>query len=91
MEQLEQNQASLRVDMDSVKGNMEEFKDKMDQLTRAITNMMAREAEIDKRKLRFTLVDGNPLQGFTSDTQGDLSSHINTSPAGQLCGSEPII
>lgn len=74
MEQLEQNQETLRVDMDSIKGNMEEMKDKMDQLTRAITNMLAREAETEKRKTTSTptppLWDGNPLQGFTSDIQG---------------------
>ncbi|KAI5421969.1 hypothetical protein KIW84_045426 [Lathyrus oleraceus] len=40
--------------MDSVKGNMEEMKDKMDQLTRAITNMLARETETDKRKATST-------------------------------------
>lgn len=60
--------------MDSVKENMEEMKDKMDQLTRAITNMLAREVEIDKRKATSTSTplpgDGNLLQGFTSDIQG---------------------
>lgn len=53
---------------------MEEMKDKMDQLTRAITNMLAREDETDKRKATSTPMplpgDGNPLQGFTFDTQG---------------------
>lgn len=71
MEQFEQNQASLREDMDSVKRNMEEMKDKIDQLTRVITNMMAREAKANKRKATSMSipppVDGNPLQGFTSD------------------------
>lgn len=33
-----------------VKANMEEMKDKMDKLTRAITTMFTRNAEIDKRK-----------------------------------------
>lgn len=65
MEQLEQNQVALRVDMDSVKGNVEEMKDKMDQLTRAIINMLAREVETEKRKTTSTplppLWDGNPL------------------------------
>lgn len=59
--------------MDSVKVNVEGMKDKIDQLTRAITNMMAREVEADKRKSASTynppLVDGNPLQGFISDIQ----------------------
>lgn len=39
------------MDMDSVKGNMEEMKDKMDQLTRDITNMLAREVRLIKVRL----------------------------------------
>ncbi|KAI5395652.1 hypothetical protein KIW84_061994 [Lathyrus oleraceus] len=74
MEQLEQNWEALRVDIDPVKGNMEEMKDKMDQLTIAITNMLTRESETDKRKVTSTPTpppgDGNPLQGFTYDIQG---------------------
>ncbi|KAI5406119.1 hypothetical protein KIW84_052751 [Lathyrus oleraceus] len=71
MEQLEQNQAELRVDMDSVKRNMEEMKDKMDQIARAISNMLARVVETDKRKFAFIStpppddegpsVKGNPM------------------------------
>ncbi|KAI5436094.1 hypothetical protein KIW84_022514 [Lathyrus oleraceus] len=60
MEQLEQNLETLRVDMDSFKGNMEEMKHKMDQLTRAITNMLAREVETDKRRDTYT---PTPLPG----------------------------
>lgn len=65
MEQLEQNQVALQEDMDSMKGNMEGMKDKIDQLKHDITNMMAREAEADKRKVASAStpppVDGNPL------------------------------
>ncbi|KAI5443171.1 hypothetical protein KIW84_012002 [Lathyrus oleraceus] len=56
---------TLYEDMDSVKRNMEEMKDKINQFTRAITNMMEREAEDDRRKVASVSipppVDGNPL------------------------------
>ncbi|KAI5395962.1 hypothetical protein KIW84_062237 [Lathyrus oleraceus] len=88
MEQLEQNQETLWVDMDSIKGNMEEMKDKMDQLTRSITNMLARETEADKRKIAFMSTpppgDGNPLQGFTSDIQGGEAKDGTLHPEGSI-------
>lgn len=59
--------------MDSVKGNMKEMKDKSDQLTRVITNMMAREVEDDKRKVASTTVppsmDKNLMLGFVTDIE----------------------
>lgn len=71
MKQFEQNQVALREDMDSVKGNMEEMKDKIDQLTRVIINMMEKEVEDHKRKDASTtvppLVDKNPMLGFVTD------------------------
>lgn len=88
MDQLEQNQAALKGDTDSVKGNMEEMKDKMDQLTRAITNMMARKAEADKRRVAYVStpspVDSNPLHGFTSDTQGGEAKNVTPHPKGSI-------
>ncbi|KAI5422490.1 hypothetical protein KIW84_045797 [Lathyrus oleraceus] len=91
MEQLEQNQVALREDMDSVKGNVEGMKHKIDQLTRVITNMVAREAEADKRKVSSTSppphVDGNPMQGFISDIQGGKTKNSTL----HLEGSIPTI
>ncbi|KAI5433302.1 hypothetical protein KIW84_020545 [Lathyrus oleraceus] len=88
MKQLEQNQAALRGDMNPVKGNMEEMNDKMYQLTRVITNMIEREAETDKRKVASMStpppVDGNPLQGFTSDTQGGEAKNDTPHPEGSI-------
>lgn len=88
MEQFEQNQATLRRDMDSVKGNMEEMKDKMDELTKAITNMMAREVEVDKRKVASVSipppVDCKPLQGFSSDIQGGEAKNDILHPEGSI-------
>lgn len=88
MKKFEQNQATLREDMDSIKGNMEETKDKIDQLMRAITNMMAREAEAERRKVTFVSipapVDGNPLQGFTSDIQGGEAKNGTLHPEGSI-------
>lgn len=73
MEQLEQNQAAFREDIDSVKGNVKGMKDKMDQLTCTITNMMERDNEANNIKNASTyvrpLVDRNPLQGLISDIQ----------------------
>ncbi|KAI5437109.1 hypothetical protein KIW84_023289 [Lathyrus oleraceus] len=88
MEQLERNQEALRVDMDSVKGNMKEMKDKMDKLTRAITNMLARQTETDKRKAASMSTpppgDGNPIQGFTSDIQGGEAKEGTLHPEGSI-------
>lgn len=74
MEKIEQNQVVLREDIDLVKGNIDGMKDKINQLTRAITNMKVREVEADKRNTISIStpppVDGNPLQGFISDIQG---------------------
>ncbi|KAI5424923.1 hypothetical protein KIW84_030918 [Lathyrus oleraceus] len=64
MKQIKQNQDALREDINLVKGNVEGMKDKIDQLARVITNMMAREAEADKMKDASTStsisVDSNP-------------------------------
>lgn len=71
MEKFEQNHVALRENMYSVKGDMEEMKDKIDQLTRAITNMTVREARDDRRKVASVStpppMEGNPLQGFIPD------------------------
>lgn len=57
-----------------MKGHIEGKKDKIDQLTRAIINMMARDSEANSRKNSSTSVpppvNGNPLCGFISDIQG---------------------
>ncbi|KAI5428922.1 hypothetical protein KIW84_033784 [Lathyrus oleraceus] len=78
MEQIGQNQVASMEYMDSVKGNVEGIKDKIDQLTHAITNMMEREVGANKRKVASTStpppVDGYPLQVFISDIQGDGAS-----------------
>lgn len=74
--------------MDSVKGNMEEIKDKMNQLTRAITNILARESETNKRKIASMSTpptkDGNPLQGFTSDIHGGEAKDGTLHPEGSI-------
>lgn len=50
---------------------MEEIQDNIDQLMQAISNMMAREVEADKRKAASTSVpppvDKNPMFGFVAD------------------------
>lgn len=93
MEKIEQNQDTLREDIDSVKGNSEGMKDKIDQLTCAITNVMVREAEADNRKVASTstpqLVDGNPLQGFISDIQG-TEANITSPKINALHPERPI-
>ncbi|KAI5407261.1 hypothetical protein KIW84_053496 [Lathyrus oleraceus] len=67
---------------------MKEMKDKMDQLTRAITNMMAREAKADKTKVASVStrppMNGNPLQGFTSNTQGGKPKNHTPHPEGSI-------
>ncbi|XP_050915184.1 uncharacterized protein LOC127130159 [Lathyrus oleraceus] len=74
MEQLEQNLAALREEIESMKGSVEGMKDKIDQLMRIITNMMARDSEANNRKnvstSVLTPVNGNTLYGFISDIQG---------------------
>lgn len=88
MEKFEQNQVSLREDMDTVKGNMKEMKDKIDQLTRAVTNIMAREAKAYRRKAASAStppsVGGNPMQGFTSNTQGGEAKNNTLHPEGSI-------
>lgn len=53
--------------------------------------MMAREAELDKRKVAFTptppTADGNPLQGFISNIQGGEYKNNTLHPKGFI----PII
>ena len=55
-----------------MKGNIEGMKDKIDQLTRTITNMMERDSETNKNASTFVPppVDNNPLYTYISDTQG---------------------
>ncbi|KAI5410980.1 hypothetical protein KIW84_056219 [Lathyrus oleraceus] len=64
------------------------MKDNMEQLTRAITNMLAREAETNKRKVAPMSTpqsgDGNPLQGFTSDIQGGEAKDGTLHPKGSI-------
>ena len=55
MDQLEQNQAALRGDVEAVKENVGEMKSKIDQLTLAIQNMIARDTESSHR--RTTILD----------------------------------
>lgn len=88
MEKFEQNQDALREDMDSIKGNMEEMKDKIDQLTRAITNMMAREAKANKRKVAYASTPpptgGKYLQGFISNIQNREAKNRTPHPEGSI-------
>lgn len=74
--------------MDSVKGNMEEMKDKIDHLTRVITNMIDREVRDAKRKVSSAStpppVDGNPLQGFICNIQRGEAKNNTPRPEGYI-------
>lgn len=69
-----------------VKGNFEGMKDKIDQLMRAINNMMAREAEVDKRNVASIStppsVDDTPCNDSSLTSKGlkQISLHQKLIP-----------
>lgn len=79
-----------------MKGNFEGLEDKIDQLTRAITNIMLIDNEANNRKNASTSVsppmDSNPLYGFIFDIQGtkaDTTQLKTKAPPPE--GSDPIL
>ncbi|XP_050909539.1 uncharacterized protein LOC127123358 [Lathyrus oleraceus] len=86
--------ATLREDIHSKKRNVEGMKDKIYQLTRAITNMMARDNGANKNAFAYVPppVDSNPLYGFISNIQGtkaDITQLKTNVPLPE--GSVPIL